>query len=595
MKRRSFIEVSAGLGFLGQLEPNHMVVSAEEAHKSVMTDFPGVAGSPGVIDSKRVSGRNQNRSTVVCQKGVCASSQLLATQAGVDVLKNGGNAIDAAIAINAVLSVVEPAMCGPGGDLFAIAWIEKEKKLVGLNASGRSPYTWNLEESVKKGFSKALPVTGPLTWSVPGCVSGWQALQKKYGKQTLKDVLSPAMDYALHGYIVPELASYSFKNAASAFKDLPDACRVVMPGGKIPQFGQVYKNPDLAACFMILMKDGAEAFYKGEIAKRIVEYSKERGGCFSLRDFADHTVTWTDPVSTNYKGYDVWELPPNGQGLSALQMLNILENFGISTMQPNSAEYLHLFIEAKKLAFEDRAGYYADMDFYKVPIKDLLSKEYGKERAKLIDPKHARMEVKPGVFDGSKDTVYFCAADGEGNMISMIQSIYHEWGSREMPTGLGFCLQNRGRSFSLDPKHPNALQPHKRPFHTIIPAFLTKEGKPVCAFGVMGGDMQPQGHVQVLINRLDFGLSMQQAGEQPRVQHSGSSSPWGETMQDGGTVGLEAGIPLAVADELKALGHAVKEIGAGQYGGYQAIWREDEPLRYFAGSDPRKDGCAAGW
>ena len=412
---------------------------------------------------------------------------------------------------------------------------------------------------------------------------------------TFADVLSPAAMYAQSGYVVSEIAGYSFQNAARSLKEYPNAYNVAVPGGKIPQFGQIYANPDLANCFTILMKDGAEAFYRGEIARRIVDYSKERGGYFSLKDFEDHTVTWVDPVSTNYKGYDVWELPPNGQGLAALQMLNILENFDIASMKPNSAEYLHLLIEAKKLAFEDRAVYYADMDFYKVPLKELLSKGYAKERAKLIDPKHALMDLKPGVFDGSKDTVYFCAADGEGNMVSMIQSIYHEWGSREMPTGLGFCLQNRGRSFSLDPKHPNALMPHKRPFHTIIPAFLTKEGKPACAFGVMGGDMQPQGHVQVLINRLDFGLSMQQAGEQPRIQHSGSSSPWGDVLKNGGSVGLEAGIAPSVADELKSMGHNVKETGTGQYGGYQAIWREDAPLRYFAGSDPRKDGCAIGW
>ncbi|MFH1740963.1 MAG: gamma-glutamyltransferase, partial [bacterium] len=332
-----------------------------------------------------------------------------------------------------------------------------------------------------------------------------------------------------------------------------------------------------------------------EIAERIIRYSEERGGCFTPKDFKDHEPTWVEPVSTSYRGFDIWEIPPNGQGIAALQILNMLETFDIPSLSPNSAGHLHLFIEAKKLAFEDRAVYYADMDRAEVPLEQLISKEYGRSRAQLIDPKKASTSVKPGDLDGSKDTIYLCASDSEGNMISLIQSIYSGWGSREVPTGLGFCLQNRGRSFSLDPKHRNTLEPHKRPFHTIIPGFVTQDGNPKCAFGVMGGDMQPQGHAQVLMNMIDFHMSIQQAGEQPRVQHFGSSTPWGGTMPAGGEVGFENGISNEVMDRLAAMGHVVRSRGGGMYGGYQAIWRENEPLRYFAGSDPRKDGSAVGY
>ncbi len=592
MKRRDFFVTGAGLGIVSQLNMQHTIASAAPKTTSKKTQ---IMGKPANIIQSKLRGRNSNRSTVVCRNGVCATSQSVASTVGTDILKSGGNAVDAAVAMSAIMSVVEPMSCGPGGDLFAIVWIEKDKKLYGLNASGRSPYAWNRDEAKKRGYEDELPLHGPLTWSVPGCVSGWDALQQRLGKLTFKESLAPASEYAREGYILSEIIARGFSGADEAFKIFPNAAKTYLVDGKPPQYGQVVTNPDISHFFEILRRDGAEAFYQGEIAERIVQYSKERGGVFTLEDFIDHTATWVEPVTATYRGYNVWEIPPNGQGIAALQILNMLEQFDIASLEPNCAEHLHLFIEAKKLAFEDRAFYYGDMDFANVPLEQLISKEYGKERAKLIDPKRAATDVHPGQLDGSRDTIYLCTADEEGNMVSLIQSIYWGWGSREVPTGLGFCLQNRGRSFNLDPKHPNTLEPHKRPFHTIIPGFLTLNGQPKCAFGVMGGDMQPQGHSQVLMNMIDYHMSPQQAGEQPRVQHFGSSNPWGGTMTAGGSVGIEAGIDEKVIDQLKEMGHTISEVGTGQYGGYQAIWREDEPMRYFAGSEPRKDGSAVGY
>ena len=366
-----------------------------------------------------------------------------------------------------------------------------------------------------------------------------------------------------------------------------------LPEGRAPRFGDIFKNPNLADFFDALCKGGTGAFYEGEIAERIVAFSKANGGRLSLRDFGDHEPTWVEPVSTNYRGYDVWEIPPNGQGIATLEILNLLEHFDIAALAPNSADHLHLFIEAKKLAFEDRAVYYADMDFADVPLERLVSKDYAKERVQRIDRKRAADQVACGDVDES-DTVYLCAADGEGNMISLIQSIYHGWGSHIVPDGLGFALQNRGTSFALDPKHRNRLEPHKRPFHTIIPAFVTQGGEPVFAFGVMGGDFQPQGQAQVLMNLIDFGMSPQQAGEQPRVEHSGSSSPTGSRMRAGGLVRFEHHIAEATKRALADRGHRVND-RPGAFGGYQGIWREEEPRRYFGGTDPRKDGCAIGY
>jgi len=586
MKRRTFLELSGAAAAYTALGG-----ASREAHAIVSEDGPLASVKENVmrIDRTALQNRNQNRSTVACQKGIVCTSQPLASLAGVDVLKAGGNAIDAAVCANAMLSLVEPPSCGPGGDLFAIVWIEKERKLYGLNASGRAPYDWDLDAAQELGL-KSIPAYSPLAWSVPGCVSGWGALLDRFGGKTLAEVFEPIIAYAREGFPVSPIIAGGWGFDP---KEHPTLAQTFLPDGRALRFGDIFKNPDLADFFEVLSEGGAGAFYEGEIAERMVAFSKANGGRLSLRDFGDHEATWVEPVSTNYRGYAVWEIPPNGQGIATLEILNLLEHFDIAALDPNSADHLHLFLEAKKLAFEDRAVYYADMDFADVPLERLVSKDYAKERVQRIDPERAADQVACGDIDES-DTVYLCAADDDGNMISLIQSIYYGWGSHIVPDGLGFALQNRGKSFALDPKHRNRLEPHKRPFHTIIPAFVTQGGEPVFAFGVMGGDFQPQGQSQVLMNLIDFGMSPQQVGEQPRVEHSGSSSPTGSRMRDSGTIRFERHIPDATKQALADRGHRVnKSIGA--FGGYQGVWREEDPRRYFGGTDPRKDGCAIGY
>ncbi len=548
------------------------------------------SGSGVPLDYELLSNRNQNRSSVACRNGIVCSSQPLASIAGLDILKAGGNAVDAAICANAMLALVEPMSCGPGGDLFAIVWDAKEQKLFGLNASGRAPYDWNIKKAHELGLQE-IPDRGPLSFSVPGCVSGWDALKKRFGRLDLAKSLEAPIRYALEGFPVSPVIARAWLFNSS---DDPGLIKTYVPDGTPMRFGNIFRNPGLAEFFQTIARDGADVFYKGRIAEGIVDFSRAKGGYFSMRDFQDHTVDWVEPVSTNYRGYDVWELPPNGQGIAALQILNLLEHFDIGSMEPNSAEHLHLFIEAKKLAFEDRAMYYADMDFADVPVKELISKEYASCRVKLINSCRAAERVAPGRPRNVSDTVYLTTADGDGNMVSLIQSNYHSFGSRLVPEGMGFCLQNRGQLFSLDPNDANCLQPHKRPFHTIIPAFITKDGKPVFSFGVMGGDFQPQGHAQVLMNIIDFEMSPQQAGDQPRVMHIESSTPTGMRAVSGGAVVFERGFDDTTKDNLSRMGHRIEK-DTGVHGGYQGIWREDNPLRYFGGSDPRKDGCSIGY
>ena len=558
---------------------------------------PGAGAAPGsemdehgpFLDHERLQARNSNRSTVACQGGMVCTSQPLASMAGIDVLKAGGNCVDAAIAANAVLGVTEPASNGIGGDLFAILWNEKEGRLFGLNASGRAPYAWTLEKARERGL-ESIPGRSPLAWSVPGCVSGWKALSERFGALPLGRCLEPAIHYASDGFPISPIIAGHF-----AWTDgFPSLESVYQPDGRVPGFGDIFKNPALADSYRTIARDGAAAFYEGKIAERIVAKSEELGGVMTLQDLADHEPTWVDPVSASYRGWDVWEIPPNGQGIAALQILNLLEHFDIGSLEPNSPEHIHLIVEAKKLAFEDRAQYYADPDFADVPVEWLISKEYAAERVKLIDPRQARTRVTHGDPSLDSDTIYLTAADGEGNMISLIQSNYNAFGSAICPDGTGFPIQNRGQAFSLDPGHRNRLEPHKRPFHTIIPAFVTREGRPVLAFGVMGGDFQPQGHAQVLMNMVDFRMSPQQAGDQPRVCHFGSSDPWGAKSTDGGSLGFERRVPDAVKTRLKEMGHRVRD-DVEAHGGYQAIWRRDNPRVYFGGSDPRKDGAAMGY
>jgi gamma-glutamyltranspeptidase/glutathione hydrolase len=537
----------------------------------------------------------QGRSAVIAQHGMVATSQPLAVQAGLRILQQGGNAADAAIATNAMMGLVEPMSCGIGGDLFVIYWDAKTSKLYGLNGSGRSPYDLNREIFAKKGMSQ-IPDTGPLSWSVPGCVAGWEDLQKRFGVLKMVEVLQPAIEYAEGGFPVSELISRDWKGSAGSLRRWPDSAKTFLMEGRAPVEGEIFRNPRLAASYRAIAEGGAEAFYRGDIARQIVAFSQANGGYFSARDFADHKSEWVEPVSTNYRGYDIWELPPNGQGIAALEMLNLLEPHDVHSMGPGSAEYLHLFLEAKKLAYADRARFYADPAFEKLPVKELISKEYAARQQKRIDATRAAENVPPGdpkLAHG--DTIYLTVVDKDRNCCSFIQSNYYGFGSQVVPGEVGFALQNRGALFALDDKHPNRLEPHKRPFHTIIPAFATKDGKPWLSFGVMGGDMQPQGHVQVLVNMIDFGMNVQAAGDAARTRHSGSATPTGlPEASGGGSSFVESDISDKTIEALRKKGHNIQR-AAGGYGGYQAILIDWENGVLHGGTESRKDGCAAGY
>ncbi len=532
------------------------------------------------------------RSEVIAQHGMACTSQPLATQVALDILKAGGNAIDAAIAANAVLGLVEPISNGIGGDLFAIVWEAKSGQLYGLNASGRSPRSLSLEYFQENGYEK-IPSYGPLPVSVPGCVDGWFELHRKFGTLGMDQILKPAITYAKEGFPVSEVIAYYWAGNARSLSRYPNVSEVFMPGGKAPAKGEIFKNLALANTLELIAQGGREAFYQGEIARIIDAFMKEQGGFLSYEDLAGHTSEWVKPVSTNYRGYDVWELPPNGQGIAALQILNILEGYDVASMGFGSSEYIHHFVEAKKLAFEDRAKYYADPDFNDLPVEELISKEYAAKRRGLIRPDRASRRLDAGELEQG-NTIYMTVADEQGNMVSLIQSNYRGMGSGMCPPGLGFILQDRGELFTLEEGHYNVYEPGKRPFHTIIPAFVTKDGSPWMSFGVMGGSMQPQGHAQIVVNMVDFGMNLQEAGDAPRIRHDGSSQPTGSKMTDGGVVNLESGIPYENIRELVRRGHDVK-YSVGGYGGYQAILWDKENQVYFGASESRKDGQAAGY
>ena len=535
------------------------------------------------------------RSQVIAQNGMAATSNPLSTQVALDVLKAGGNAIDAAIAANAMEGVVEPHVNGIGGDLFAIVWDAKTKKLYGLNGSGRSPKSLTLAEFKKRGL-KYIPSTGPLPVSVPGCVDAWFELHKKFGSMPMSKVLEKAVSYARNGFPVHGEFASALTKVQANYGKYPNVDKHYYPNSKVAGEGDIFKNPNLGNTLERLGKEGRDVFYKGDMAKTMDAFMKKNGGFLSYEDLASHTSTWIDPVSVNYRGYDVWELPPNGQGIAALQMLNILEGYDFSKIKVGSAEHIHLFTEAKKLVFEDRAKYYADMDFAKIPVKSLISKEYAAERRKLINPNRASKHFdagNPALKDG--DTIYLTVADKDGNMVSLIQSNYRGFGSGMMPDGLGFMFQDRGEMYSLNEGENNTYAPGKRPFHTIIPAFMTKDGQPIMSFGVMGGAYQPMGHTQIVMNVVDFGMNVQEAGDFPRINHEGSSEPTGEIMEPtGGTITLESGYPYEIIRELLQKGHQVGFMN-GIYGGYQCI--RYDPIRkvYFGGTESRKDGQAAGY
>lgn len=537
----------------------------------------------------------QSRSETISKHGMVATSHPLASQAGLDVLRSGGNAVDAAIAANAMLGVVEPMSCGIGGDLFAIYWDAKSQKLYGLNASGRSPARMTRDLFAERGLEE-IPIDGPLCWSVPGCVSGWQALSQRFGSRPLNELLDPSITAAEQGFpVTPIIAGY-WESAAEDLARYPEsAATYLIDGKRAPKTGEVFRNPALAKTYRSLAESDGQSFYSGDVAEAIVRFSKRVGGLIEATDLTNHSADWVPPVSTTYREYEVWELPPNGQGIAALEMLNTLEQFDLSQYSPGHPEYLHRLIEAKKLAFADRAKFYADMDFSDVPVAELISKPYGRKQASRIDPQHAQADVPAGDPKlTAGDTIYLSVVDKDRNCCSLIQSIYYGFGSKMTIGELGFAIQNRAALFALDADHANRLEPRKRPFHTIIPAMVTRDAKPFFCFGVMGGDMQPQGHVQILVNLIDYGLDVQAAGDAARVRHVGSATPTGEPADGAGIVYAESGISDKAVAALEAKGHTVSREGSG-YGGYQGIRIDWENGVLHGATEARKDGMALGY
>jgi gamma-glutamyltranspeptidase/glutathione hydrolase len=531
----------------------------------------------------------------MARHGMVATSQPLATEIGVATLRNGGSAVDAAIAANAALGLTEPTSCGIGGDLFAIVWDAANERLHGLNASGRSPLSLSLERLLELDVD-LMPERGALAVSVPGAVDGWCELHARFGRLPLADLLAPSIEHAREGFPVTEVIGSAWAAGARALHAYPGFAEVFMPRGRAPASGEPFANPNLARAYELIAKEGRAAFYDGAVAAAIEECVRGNGGYLGREDLRAHRSEWVEPVSTTYRGWRVFELPPNGQGLAVLQMLNILEGFDLGSLTWGGAEHLHLFIEAKKLAFEDRAKFYADPAFAAVPVERLVSKAYAATRRALIDPQRAAPAPTHGSA-GAGDTVYLATADADGNMVSLIQSNYAGFGSGVTVAKFGFGLQNRGSQFALDASHANAYAPGKRPFHTIIPAFAMKDGEALLAFGVMGAAMQPQGQVQVLTNMLDFGVGLQGAGDAPRVRHEGSTEPTGAPpLAHGGTAHLEPGFTAEAIEGLRARGHRIElNEDRAAFGGYQAIRRDLRHGVYLGASESRKDGHAAGF
>lgn len=608
MQTKSGIFVVIAIGIAVAIGFNLGQNSTEEVAVTEPSSGPQpVASLRGDNRGDRVYGAGwATRSAVLGREGMAATSHPLASQVAIDILKKGGSAVDAAIAANAALGLMEPTGNGIGGDLFAIVWDPETARLHGLNASGRAPRGQTLEQlKAKLADKNDIPDFGSLSITVPGAVDGWFMLHEKFGRLSMSENLAPTVKYARDGFPVSQVIAYYMSLHVDGFPQLHENGTIeeidnyrstYLIDGKAPVEGQMFANPDLANTLERIGAEGRDVFYKGELADVMDAYFKRIGGPLRKVDFESHTSNWIDPVSVNYRGYDIWELPPNGQGIAALQMLNILEGYDLASMGHNSADYLHVMTEAKKLAFEDRARFYADPDFYNVPLDGLLSKDYATERRKLISMDSVLTEVDHGdaqLLEG--DTIYMTVADKDGMMVSLIQSNYRGMGSGLVPDGLGFMFQDRGAQFSLTEDHPNVYAPGKRPFHTIIPAFMTKDGQPIMSFGLMGGAMQPQGHAQIVVNILDFGMTVQDAGDAARFHHTGSTdATWQGRMQDGGTLELESGVTRDVYDELVRRGHKLS-ITSGPFGGYQAIWRDPESGVYWGATEMRKDGIAIGY
>lgn len=534
---------------------------------------------------KRECGSAAQRSVAMAQRGMVASSQYLATLSGYKALSRGGNAVDAAVAMVSTLSVVEPYSVGIGGDAFALIYLAKKDALIGMNASGRSPYKATRDWLYKQGL-RAIPELGMLPVTVPGALHGWSQAVERYGKLRLGELLEDAIYYAEAGFPVTEVIAGEWRAKEEMLRSHESSAKTYLIDGKTPRPGQVFRNKDLANTFKRIARDGIDAFYKGELGEAIVDFSQKYGGLLSVEDFKDHATTWVEPVSTDYRGYTVYEPPPNGQGITALEMLNILEGYDISSLGHNSPEYLHLLIEAKKLAFRDRDNLIADPEFEATPLEGLLSKEYATRCRGKINPEHAMAPPDSATYTGGSDTVFVTAVDDERNAVSFISSIFVPFGSGMVVDGTGIILHNRGKSFSLSPNHPNRLEPHKRPMHTIIPGMAFKDNKFLISFGVMGGDMQPQGHVQFLINLIDYKMNLQEAVDAPRVRHM-------EEME----VYVEDGISRETVSNLEEKGHRIITVPASvnQVGGGQAIYLDRDQGVLLGASDRRKDGCAIGY
>jgi gamma-glutamyltranspeptidase / glutathione hydrolase len=536
-----------------------------------------------------------SRSVVYARHGMVASAHPLATRIGVDILERGGTAVDAAIAVNAALGFLEPVSCGVGGDLFAILWDPKTRKIHGLNGSGRAPLAARAD-LIAPEPNGTIPLFSPWSWTVPGAVDGWFALHGRFGRLRMNEILAPAIRAAEEGEPVPRVIADAWGRSERIFEDKPGFAATFLPGGRAPREGEIFRNPGLARTYRTIAEGGRDAFYRGPVAEGIDAFSRKVGGFLRQKDLAAHHSDWVEPISTSYRGVTLWELPPNGQGITALQMLNLLEGRDLKALGPASPDFWHLLVEAKKLAFEDRARFIADPAMAQVPLAGLLSKAYARERAKRIDLARAATEQPPGdPRFGEGDTTILAVADGEGMMVALIQSNYTGFGSGYAVEGWGFGLQDRGAQFDLAPGRPNSLAPGKRPFHTIIPALVTRDGKPWIAFGLMGGDMQPQGHVQILVNLVDLGMNLQEAGDAPRFYHTDSSEPTGTRMKDGGRLALEPAVPRAVREELARRGHRLHEVSTGAFGGYQAVARDPASGVLSGASESRKDGCAAGY
>lgn len=534
-----------------------------------------------------------SRSAAMAPHGMVAASQPLAARVGLEILESGGNAVDAAVATNAMLGLVEPHMNGIGGDLFAIVWDAESQQMYGLNATGRSGHAFTRAALEREGFEE-VPSSGPVSWMVPGTVDGWAELLDRFGTMSLDEVLAPAIAYAHGGFPVTEIIAHQWQGQAESLSRWPDSARTYLPGGRAPRAGEVFRNPDLGRSYELIAEQGIDGFYRGPIAEQIAAFAAEHGGYLTMRDFAEHDSTWVDPVSSSYRGHDVWELPPNSHGITALMMLNILEGWDMASLGHNSAATLHRIVEAKKLAFADRARWVADPEAGEIPIAELISKSYADRRRRRIDPDRVGVDMPAGDPLEQGDTVYLSVVDEDRNAVSLIQSIFSYFGSQVVPGEVGFAMQNRATGFTMEPGHLNEAGPHKRSLHTNMPGMVTREGRPWLVFGVMGGTMQPQGHTQVLMNLIDFGMNVQEAGDAARIRHTPDTPP-GVLSAEGGTILVEPGISAAVVAQLEEMGHRTRRVDGGDMGGYQAIFIDLESGMLQGGSDPRKDGLAIGY